>query len=183
MANLLSALRLLLAPPFAYWMYDGNPWLCTLLVCAAIATDLVDGQLARRLGTESALGRALDHSADFLFVIAGLTAVALRGDLPWLLPALITLAFAQYVVDSYLLNRRLMLRMSALGRLNGIFYFVPLCGDILIRHGIGFLSGLNRAIAWALVLTTVVSIGDRWLASRRRSPDSPGAETADRSPH
>ncbi len=188
MAHALTLLRLILAVPFALAMARPDPaaalW-AALLFGVAIATDLLDGIVARRRGTESALGRLFDHAADFLFVMAGLCAAALRGALPWLLPLVVALAFAQYLVDSFLLHRAPRLRMSRLGRANGILYFFPLGGDILARLGLAGLAAPALLVAWALVLTTLASMVDRLLALprlHRRAPDSPSAGTEDRSP-
>jgi phosphatidylglycerophosphate synthase len=187
-ANALSLLRLLLAAPFAWTMSRDGPeaaaW-AAVLVAVAIGTDLADGPVARRLGTESARGRALDHTADFATVAAGLFGAASRGAVPWLLPVLVSAAFAQYVIDSLLLHRERRLRMSVLGRWNGILYFFPVCGDILARLGFAFLAAPVRWLAWVLVATTLLSVGDRLLALRpapRTAPGSPGGGTRDRSP-
>ena len=170
MANLLSLLRILIVVPFAALVAQGGVFeaaLAATLFCVAIATDVADGRLARARGTESALGRVLDHGADFLFVNAGLAAAASIGALSWLLPVVVAVAFAQYVVDSYWLHRARELRMSALGRWNGILYFVPLGGAILVELGLGFLAGPTRLVAWLLVASTLASIADRALASSR----------------
>src|SRR5262245_50001820 len=104
MANALTAIRLILTIPFAWLMARGESLhaaLAALTLAAAITTDVLDGAVARRRGTVTAAGRALDHGADFLFVVSGLAAGAARGVFPWILPALVTAAFAQYVIDSY----------------------------------------------------------------------------------
>ncbi|MFI5316283.1 MAG: CDP-alcohol phosphatidyltransferase family protein, partial [Myxococcota bacterium] len=138
--------------------------------CVAIASDLADGPLARARGTASAVGRALDHGADFAFVDAGLFAAARAGAVPWLLPALVAVAFAQYVADSYWLRRAGELRMSGLGRWNGVLYFTPLGGALLVQLGADFLASPNRWLAWALIASTAVSIVDRALSLRRVTP-------------
>ncbi len=189
MANTLTTLRLLLLFPFAFLMARGDAFsagLAGITIVAAIATDLLDGAIARRRGTESAAGRASDHTTDFLFVTSGLVAGATRGVFPWILPLLIAVAFAQYVIDSYLLHHQRELRMSRLGRYNGIFYFFPLCGDVLIRMGLGFLQPLLKPVVWFLVVSTVLSIGERLImlisSPNRKAPDWPAGETEDRSP-
>jgi phosphatidylglycerophosphate synthase len=167
MANLLTALRLFLIPPFAFLMTrtDGfSAAIAGIIFVIAIASDIVDGPIARRQGTATDGGRAADHTADFLFVTCGLMAGAIRSVFPWILPILITGAFAQYVIDSYWLHRKRQLRMSQLGRWNGIFYFVPLGGDILIRLGLDFLAPLLPLVVWALVLSTALSLLDRLAA-------------------
>ena len=180
MAHALSLLRLACVVPFWFAMQRGDAGGalgCALLLAVAIATDLADGRVARARGTASPLGRALDHGADFLFVVTGLTAAAIRGAIPGILPALVALAFAQYAVDSFLLHGQRQLRMSGLGRANGILYFVPLVGDVLARLGLP-VAALVSAIAWALALTTLASMLDRLLALRRgrgSAGSSPGA--------
>jgi phosphatidylglycerophosphate synthase len=170
MANALSLLRLLSALPF--WLAMSEPGLgyalaSALLLAFAIASDLADGPIARARGTASGLGRWLDHGADVLFVLAGLAGAATRDAIPTALPVLVALAFAQYAVDSLLVHGERQLRMSRLGRTNGILYFAPLVGDVLVRLGLGFLELPLLATGWALVATTLVSMADRALALRR----------------
>ncbi len=170
MANLLSVLRLVAAVPFAAWVVAGgstNGALATLLFCAAIASDLVDGPIARARATSSALGRALDHGADFTFVTTGLAASAVRGLVPWILPVLVAVAFAQYVIDSYWLHRARELRMSALGRWNGVLYFVPVGAVLAFDLGLALGEPVARVSAWLLVISTLASIADRALAAHR----------------
>jgi CDP-diacylglycerol---glycerol-3-phosphate 3-phosphatidyltransferase len=169
MANTLTAVRLLLVIPFAFFMTRGEmryAVFAAIAIALAIATDLLDGPLARRKGTVSALSGTFDHTSDFLFVTCGLFGGAFRGAFPWILPILITAAFAQYVIDSYWIHRQSTLRKSQLGRYNGILYFVPLCLDILIRMGLHFLEPVLVLLVWMLVLSTVVSMGQRLIFSR-----------------
>ena len=166
MANALTTIRLLLVIPFAFFMARGDlrhAVFALLAMALAIATDLLDGVIARQTRTISALGRTFDHSSDFLFVTCGLFAGATRGAFPWILPILITVAFAQYVVDSYWVHGQSGLRRSQLGRYNGILYFVPLCMDILIRMGLRFLHPWLTLLVWMLVLSTLASMGQRLL--------------------
>ncbi|MCH8265481.1 MAG: hypothetical protein IIC10_08795, partial [Proteobacteria bacterium] len=86
-----------------------------------------------------------------------------------LLPVLIVIAFSQYVLDSYFLFRAKQLRMSFLGRWNGIFYFVPLLCFAASR--LEFMAGsasslgeVTELLGLALILSTVASIVDRGLA-------------------
>jgi len=164
MANLLTALRLLLIVPFVVLMTRAelsSAFMAGMIFVIAILSDVVDGPIARRQGTATEGGRAADHTVDFLFVTCGLMAGAARGVFPWILPLLIAAAFGQYVIDSYCLHRQRQLRMSQLGRYNGIFYFVPLGGDILIRLGLDFLTPLLPLVVWMLVLSTALSMLDR----------------------
>jgi len=175
MANLLTGLRLLLAVPatlaFAQPDFISAPLLLALMVLV-IATDFLDGTVARRGGTASPRGQLFDHTTDFLFVTSGLAGAAVAGRVPAVLPILIAVAFSQYVLDSYFLHREKRLRMSFLGRWNGIFYFVPLVFIAVSRFELGAgvgegLSTLIVGVSYLLLLTTVASIVDRAVAPRR----------------
>lgn len=164
MANALTAVRLLLVIPFALYMAQADARAAVFALVAwvlALITDFLDGPIARRRGTVCAWSGVFDHSSDFLFVTSGLFAGAFRGAFPWILPILITLAFAQYVIDSYWIHRHTQLRGSKLGRYNGILYFVPSTMDILIRLGLRFLDPLLTILVWLLVVSTLVSMGQR----------------------
>ncbi len=172
MANLLTGLRLLLAFPAAAAFAVENllpPPALACMLLAAIASDYLDGRIARARGTASARGQLFDHATDCLFVTACLAGAAMSGLAPWLLPPLVAGAFLQYVLDSRYMHRRKSLRMSFLGRWNGILYFVPL---VLIAAGRLFDAGAFQnllyqgatMLGWLLVLSTVASIVDRVLA-------------------
>jgi phosphatidylglycerophosphate synthase len=186
MANALTAARVLLAVPFALLMLRDDARsaaLAAVVLAAAIGTDLLDGLVARRRGTATAAGRVFDHAADCLFVTSGLVAGAMRGAFPWILPILVATAFTQYVVDSYWLHRGPGLRTSALGRWNGIFYFAPLGGDVLVRVGLRALQPAVTGLVWLLVASTVVSMAERlWAITRasRRARGSPVGGTGAR---
>lgn len=185
MANALTAVRLLLVFPFAFLMAKGggrSAGFAALAMVVAIATDFLDGPIARRRGAASPAGGTFDHTTDFLFVVCGLFAGASRGAFPWILPILITAAFIQYFVDSYWIHRQGALRKSQLGRYNGILYFIPLCIDILIRLGLRFLQPILTPLAWILVLSTLISMGQRLIfkAPSQTVPESPSEEIAGR---
>jgi phosphatidylglycerophosphate synthase len=174
MANALTAVRLLLVLPFAFFMAKGDRDSAILALVAwvlALITDFLDGPIARRRGTVTAFSGTFDHTSDFLFVTGGMYAGAWRGAFPWILPVLITAAFAQYVIDSYWSHRHTKLghsklRGSKLGRYNGVLYFVPPVMDCLIRMGLGFFAPLLTILVWLLVVTTLISMGQRLMFSR-----------------
>ncbi len=160
--NALSLLRLLLIPPLFAAILLGDPGIALGCFALAVASDLLDGHLARRLGQASSLGGLIDHAVDAGFVSLGLAALAARGVVPALLPPLIAVAFLQYALDSRLLTAR-GLRGSALGRWNGIAYYALLATP-LVRDALGLgwpAAPLVHAIAWALVASTLLSILDR----------------------
>jgi phosphatidylglycerophosphate synthase len=166
----LSLFRILAAPACAWYLLQ-DQWLpACILVALAILSDLLDGPLARRMGTASAAGGLLDHSCDAIFVSCTLAALAAKGYLPMLLPLLVILSFAQYVLDSRALSGQ-NLRSSLIGRGNGIAYFLLLGACTfpwLLAPDLVPLTWLHGA-AWVLVASTLVSMLDRlWTLSRLR---------------
>lgn len=176
MAHAITSLRLLAVVP-AVWAFSrpgtAPGWLLAVLVAVAIISDLTDGKVARRMGTSSPRGMLFDHSTDCLFVTGGLAGAAAASLVPVALPVLIPIAFMQYVLDSYFLHRQRQLRMSSLGRWNGIFYFAPLVMLAIAALNLPFLSELARVLvrpaAVLLAVSTVASIVDRALAPRKVS--------------
>jgi cardiolipin synthase len=167
-ANALTGLRLAAAPLLAVAICTGAHRAALACFVLAVATDLADGRVARRFGEASALGGFLDHATDALFVASGIGALAALGLAPLPLAPLVLAAFAQYALDSRALAGR-PLRASALGRWNGIAYFV-LLGIPVVRDGLALgwpADALVHALGWLLVASTGASMLDRLLALRR----------------
>ena len=81
--NLLSFLRILLIPVFvALIVHEPTTTAGLLLFGAVVATDWVDGWVARRTGQVSELGKVLDPTADRLAIAAGLIALVVRDVFP-----------------------------------------------------------------------------------------------------
>ena len=180
-AHLLTALRLGLTLPLAAVFARPaflDARLAALLLAVALASDYFDGVAARRQGAASPRGQLFDHATDCFFVTACLSGAAIAGHVPWLLPVLIAVAFTQYVIDSYWIQRRARLRMSRIGRWNGVAYFAPLVIIATARLDpipvtTPALMFLASAVAWLLVASTLVSIADRagsrWTSRGSRS--------------
>jgi len=82
--NALSALRLAVVPTLLWVAWLGEGGLFLFLVTAALASDIVDGWLARALGQESAAGCRLDSLADLtLWLSLPLCTWWLRPDFVW----------------------------------------------------------------------------------------------------
>lgn len=168
LANGVSLLRLALTPVSLHAVFAGRWQLAAVVFAVAVVSDFLDGFLARRFATASALGGVLDHTADAVFVAVTLWAIAYAeaqtgADLvPGILPLFIALAFAQYLLDSKALAGK-PLRASWLGRVNGIAYFV-IAGVVIGRHALEAVWLPAEAIYWAglaVLVSTLASMFDR----------------------
>lgn len=87
--NLVTALRMLLVVPLC-WLIDAGRYDGALLVAAiAAASDALDGWLAKHFHWQSWIGGMLDPVADKLLLTAAFVWLAIRGDLPAWLTALV----------------------------------------------------------------------------------------------
>ena len=92
--NLLSATRIALMPAVLTSAITGSRAWFAALVGASLATDALDGFLARRLNAYSDFGRKLDSAADYLTMVTGLAGIALlwpvivKRELPWIVAGL-----------------------------------------------------------------------------------------------
>src|SRR4029078_5724016 len=78
--NAISLVRILLIPVFVRLIVDHDTNTAGLVVLdLVVATDWVDGTIARRTGQVSEVGKILDPVADRLALAAGIVALAMRG--------------------------------------------------------------------------------------------------------
>ena len=83
--NVLTAVRVLLAPLTAYLIVRGNDFAALGVFAAAGATDAVDGFLARRFGLVSRFGEYLDPAADKLLMLICFVTLTMMHQVPlWL---------------------------------------------------------------------------------------------------
>ena len=106
--NAISAFRIVMIPVFVLLIIDPDTATAGLVLFAAVvATDWVDGTVARRTGQVSELGKVLDPVADRLAIAAGIIALAVAGLFPWWAAALIIgRDLAVLVAGAYALTRR-----------------------------------------------------------------------------
>lgn len=87
--NLISFVRLLLIPVFAWLIVAEHDVLALVVLAAAGLSDWADGFIARRFDQTSRLGRVLDPAADRLYIFVALVGLAYRELVPWWLVAVI----------------------------------------------------------------------------------------------
>jgi cardiolipin synthase len=91
-ANVITVLRLILVPiSFAVLVTGKNDVVSFILFALAASTDWLDGQIARRTGTVTVIGKAIDPLVDRLLIAAGVLGLYLIGRLPlWIVLLLVT---------------------------------------------------------------------------------------------
>lgn len=88
--NALSLARLGTVPVFLWLFVSGHEEAAVIVYGAGAWTDFFDGQIARRLGQVSELGKLLDPLADRVFIVALAVALVATGGMPlWLAIAIV----------------------------------------------------------------------------------------------
>lgn len=81
--NAVSLGRLGCVGLFVWLLFGAHDRLAAAVLLSALgATDWVDGQLARRLGQVSALGKVLDPAADRILIATAVVAILVDGSMP-----------------------------------------------------------------------------------------------------
>ncbi|MDX1584458.1 MAG: CDP-alcohol phosphatidyltransferase family protein [Thermoanaerobaculia bacterium] len=78
-ANILTSIRLLMAPLFIVASVAGRFDIAFFLFVGAALTDAVDGWLARRLNQRSRIGALLDPAADKTMLVSGYVVFTIPG--------------------------------------------------------------------------------------------------------
>ncbi len=117
--NLLSFVRILLIPVFVSLIVHRSTTTAGLILFAiVVATDWVDGWVARRMGQVSELGKVLDPTADRLAIAAGLIALVWRDVFPlWAALLILVRDAAILTVGAVVLaSRRIRLEVRFIGK-------------------------------------------------------------------
>lgn len=106
-ANLLSIFRLALVGPTMYFLLtDERTDKALSLLALGMATDLIDGPLARRRGEVSELGKVIDPLADKLTLDAIAVGLSMKRGFPWWVTKLLLVRDVGIVAGSVLIFRK-----------------------------------------------------------------------------
>jgi phosphatidylglycerophosphate synthase len=165
-ANLVTGLRVVLTPVFVAALclreHSGVGVLAVFLFAVIAASDVLDGRIARRSGSESNAGRTFDHCADICFLMVALSTYAVLGTAPWWVPAAVGGSFGAYVLDSWLRNGEggTGLVGSRIGHAAGVLNYA-LVGILVCNNtaGIGLLSpGVLRKLFWLVPIYSALAV-------------------------
>jgi cardiolipin synthase len=118
--NVISFVRIAMIPLFVVWIVDRDTTTRGLVLFAVVvATDWVDGWIARRTNQVSELGKILDPVADRLAIAAGLVALVIRGAFPlWAALLILVRDAAVLVVGAALLaGKKLRIDVRWIGKI------------------------------------------------------------------
>jgi cardiolipin synthase len=156
--NLLSLLRIILIPVFVILLlHHGTEEAGLILLAAVVATDWIDGYVARRTAQVSNVGKLLDPVADRLALMAALLSLLARDAFPLWAALTVIIRDGAILVAGLLLLLTFGVRIDVrwIGK---IATFALMCAIPMVAWGnFGlFLHGPVRIAGWALFWIGIV---------------------------
>lgn len=173
--NAITVVRILFAPAFLWLLIaDGHAdgtlrWIATGLFVVGIATDGVDGHIARSRGLVTDLGKLLDPIADKILTGAALVGLWLLAELPWWVMGVILLREWGITVWRFAVLRHGVIAASRGGKLKTVVQSVAIgcaLAPLWTLTG-GWVYWLDGILMTAAVILTVVTGADYLFAYRR----------------
>jgi CDP-diacylglycerol--glycerol-3-phosphate 3-phosphatidyltransferase len=163
--NAITIARILCAPVFlSLLLADGGAdggmrWAAAILFIVAIATDGVDGYIARRHNIVTDLGKLLDPIADKILTGFAFIGLSILAELPWWVTALVLVREIGITVHRLVVASDHVVAAAWMGKLKTIAQAVALSLALLPLSEIvgGWVVWLNIITMWAAVLLTVAS--------------------------
>ncbi len=176
-ANIITVLRLILVPiAFTVLISDKGNVLAFVLFALAASTDWLDGQIARRTGTVTEIGKAIDPLVDRLLIAAGVLGLYIEQRIPlWIVILLVSRDTFLLAGAAYLARKRVRrIPVTFIGKTTTLLLLTGFSGMILAWPtvpGAGLVEsawlpglGTEPAIAWiwfvyAGMVTSLITAG------------------------
>ncbi|WP_409047227.1 CDP-diacylglycerol--glycerol-3-phosphate 3-phosphatidyltransferase [Microbacterium sp. HA-8] len=163
--NAITIARILCAPVFLWLLLadggadGGMRWAAAILFIVAIATDGVDGYIARRYKIVTDLGKLLDPIADKVLTGFAFIGLSILAELPWWVTILVLVREIGITVHRLVVASDHVVAAAWMGKLKTIAQAVALSLALLPLSEIvgGWVVWLNIVTMWAAVILTVAS--------------------------
>ena len=158
-ANWLTTLRILLIPVFVTLLVYRRAGWALVVFCAASLTDLLDGYIARRRGTQTRLGAFLDPVADKLLMTSAFVTLTYLKVIPFWIAAVVVsrdLILSVGVVVIHVAGGIVHPKPSWLGKASTLFQVTTVLSAMLAFY-FKMLMSAPRAAAWVTAFFTVAS--------------------------
>lgn len=187
--NAITIVRIFCAPIFLWMLLadagaDGPlRWWAGVLFIVAIATDGIDGYLARRYEIVTDLGKLLDPIADKALTGCAFVGLSILGELPWWVTVLVLVREVGITVHRLVVASNHVVAAAWMGKLKTVAQAVALSLALLPLWTLvgDWIHVVNTVAMWIAVALTVASgidyvvtevRGSRAAASERPSGDA-----------
>jgi CDP-diacylglycerol--glycerol-3-phosphate 3-phosphatidyltransferase len=183
--NAITIVRILCAPVFLWMLLaDGGSdgplrWWAAALFIVAIATDGIDGWIARRYNIVTNLGKLLDPIADKVLTGFAFIGLSILGELPWWVTIVVLIREIGITVYRFMVVSDHVLAAAWMGKLKTLAQGVALSLALLplwtlVGDWIWWVNGITMTIA---VILTIAS-GIDYIVSEVRAARAKREESA-----
>ena len=163
--NAITIVRILCAPVFLWMLLvDGGAdgplrWWAAVLFIVAIATDGIDGYIARRYEIVTDLGKILDPIADKALTGCAFVGLSILGELPWWVTIVVLVREIGITVYRFMVVSDHVLAAAWMGKLKTLAQAVALSLALLPLAGIvgDWIVWVNVVTMWIAVILTIAS--------------------------
>lgn len=163
--NAITIVRIFCAPVFLWMLLadagaDGAlRWWAALLFIVAIATDGIDGYLARRYEIVTDLGKLLDPIADKALTGCAFVGLSILGELPWWVTVVVLVREVGITVHRLVVASTHVVAAAWMGKLKTLAQAIALSLALLpLWTLVGeWIHVVNAVTMWIAVLLTVAS--------------------------
>ena len=178
--NAITIVRILCAPVFLWMLLaddgadGGLRWAAAVLFVVAIATDGLDGHLARANDIVTDLGKLLDPIADKVLTGFAFVGLSILGELPWWVTIVILVREIGITIYRFVVVSDHVLAAAWMGKLKTVAQGVALALALLplwtvVGDGIFWVNGVAMAIALVLTIASGVDYVVSEVRGARRS--------------
>lgn len=162
--NAITVARIVCAPVFLWLLLaDGGAdgalrWAAGILFIVAIATDGVDGYIARKYDIVSDLGKLLDPIADKALTGLAFIGLSILGELPWVITVVVLIREVGITVYRLLVVSDHVLAAAWMGKLKTVAQAVALSIALLPLDTLVDADAWRSGVWWAGVLTMTIAV-------------------------
>lgn len=173
--NAITVVRILCAPVFAWMLLaDGGSdgplrWWAAVLFIVAIATDGIDGYLARRHDIVTDLGKLLDPIADKVLTGAAFVCLSVLGELDWWITVVVLVREVGITVHRLVVASDHVVAAAWMGKLKTVAQAVALSLALLpLWTVVGEWIHVVNAVAMTVAVALTVASGIDYVITELR---------------
>jgi CDP-diacylglycerol--glycerol-3-phosphate 3-phosphatidyltransferase len=177
-ANIITVVRIFMAPVFVWLLLDDNHALGLLryvaagLFVVAIVTDSLDGYLARRQNLVTDFGKIVDPIADKVLIGGALVALSILGELWWWVTIVILIREFGITIFRFIVIRRNVIPAVASGKLKTVFQAVAISLFLfplwtIFGEWVHWVNWVFMAIAFALTVISGIDFVVKYIRANR----------------
>jgi len=173
LANIITVVRILLAPVFVWMLLtDGGEgglfrYLAAGLFVLAIVTDAVDGFLARSRNLVTDQGKLLDPIADKVLIGAALVSLSILSELPWWVTVVILVREVGITVLRFVLLRDHVIPAGVLGKVKTWVQAIAISAALLPLPSL-FGEWMNVVNLVLTLVSGIEYLWQAWIADRAK---------------